>query len=61
METLMAECAELYAHVPPPGRPITIDMALFPVDDNIPGGEDIFEAVLRMQLHFDGDPSGMKA
>ena len=35
LETLTAKRAELYAHVPPPGRPIPIEVAPFPVDENI--------------------------
>ena len=31
------------------------------MDDNIPGEEDISEAVLRMRLHFSGGPPGMRA
>ena len=45
--TLKAEHAELYVHVPPPGRPITIEENPLPVDANIPGEEDIDKAVLR--------------
>ena len=37
LETLTTERAELYAHVPPPGRPIPIKVSLFPVDITIPG------------------------
>ena len=33
----------------------------FPVDDNIPGEEDIVEAVLRLQLHCNRGRSGMRA
>ena len=42
------------------GRPIPIEVAPFPVDENIPGEEDISEAVLRLQLHHKGGPSGMR-
>ena len=59
-ETLPKECAEIYAHVPPPGRPITIDVAPFPVDDNITGEEEIDEAVLRLKLHYARGPSGIR-
>ena len=52
LETLTAERAELYAHIPPPGRPITIEVSPFPVDENILGEEDIAEAVLRMRLNY---------
>ena len=38
LETLMAERAELYAHVLPPGRSIPVEVAPFPVYYNIPGG-----------------------
>ena len=40
-----AERVELYAHVLPPGRPIPIKVSPFPVNDTIPGEEDISEAV----------------
>ena len=49
LETLKGECAELYAYIPPP------------VDDNIPGDEEITKAVLRLRLHHAGSPSGMRA
>ena len=52
---------ELYAHVPPPGRPIPTEVAPFPVDDTILGEEDISEAMMRLRLHHTGGPSGMKA
>ena len=48
METLTAERAELYAHVPPPWRPIPIEVAPFPIYDNIPGENDISKVVLRL-------------
>ena len=60
LETLVAEHAELYAHIPPPGWPIPIEVAPFPVDDNIPGEDDIVEAVLWLRLHRSGGPSGMR-
>ena len=41
----MAESSDLYDHVPPPGRPILLKVEPFPVYDNIPGEEDIAEAV----------------
>ena len=37
LETLMVERVDLYAHFPPPGRPIPIKVPPFPVDDTIPG------------------------
>ena len=43
LETLMTERAEQYANVPPSGRPIPIEVSPFPVDDNIPEEEDIYE------------------
>ena len=61
LETLTEERAELYAHVPPPGRPITIELAPLPVDDSITGEKDIAKAVLCLQLHLSGGPSGMRA
>ena len=48
LETLTEECADLYTYVPPPGKIIAIEVPDFPVDDNILGGEDISEAVLRL-------------
>ena len=48
LETLTEERADLYAHVPPPGRHIPIEVGPFPVDENIMGEEYISEAVLRM-------------
>ena len=48
LETMTVKRAELYAHGPPPGKPIPIELAPLPVDDNIPGEEDIYEAVLRL-------------
>ena len=33
----------------------------FPVDDNIPGEEEISEAVMRLQLHRAGGPSSMRS
>ena len=61
METLTEERAELYAHTPPPGRPIPIEVAPFLVDDNIPGEEDIFKVVLWLRLHRSGGPSDMRS
>ena len=60
-ETLTEERAELYAHVPPLGQHIPIEVPPFPVDDNIQGEEDIAKAVLRLRLHRDRGPSGMRA
>ena len=57
----MAERAELYAHVPPPGRTIPIKVALFPTYDTILGEEEIAEALMRLGLHCARGPSGMKA
>ena len=48
LETPTEECAEIYTHVPPPGKIITIEVPAFPVDYNILGEEDISEAVLRL-------------
>ena len=61
METLKEERAELYAHVSPPGIHIPTKVAPFPMDDNIPGKEDIVEAVMRLQLHCVRGLSGMRA
>ena len=61
LETLTEERTVIYAHVPPPGRPITIEVPHLPVDDNTPEDEDIYEAVLQMQLHFSGGPSHMRS
>ena len=61
LETLTEEFAEPYAHVLPPGRPIPIELAPFPVDDTIPREEEIAEVVLHLQLHRDEGPSGMRA
>ena len=61
LDILMAESTELYTHVPPPGRPIPIGVAPFPMDDTIPGEEYISEAVTRLRLHRAGGPLGMKA
>ena len=60
LETLTMERAEIYAHVPPPGRPIIIELSHLPVDDNILGEENIAEAVIKLQLHCDDAPSVMK-
>ena len=60
LETLTLERVELYAHIPPPGQHITIEVDPFSVDDNIPGEEDISEAVLRLQLYCSEGPSGMR-
>ena len=60
LKNLTAERAEIYVHVPPPGRPIQIYAAPFPVDDNIPGEKEIAKAVLRMQLHRSGGLSSMR-
>ena len=48
LETLMAECAELYNCISTPGRTIPIEVTPFPVDENIPEKEDIYEEVLRL-------------
>ena len=61
LETPTAERAELYAHVPPPGRPIPVKVSHFPVDDTILGGEEIAKALMRLRLHSAGVPSGMRA
>ena len=60
LETLTAERVELYSHALPPGQSITIEVDLFPVYDNIPGGGGIFKEILRLQLRRSGDPSGMR-
>ena len=52
---------ELYAHIPPPGWPIAIEVAPFPVDDNIPRGGGVVEAMLRLQLHRAGGPPSIRA
>ena len=51
LETLTVERLDIYAHVLPPGQPIPIEVAPFPVDDNIPAEEDISEVVLQLLLH----------
>ena len=51
LETLMAERAELYSRIMPQRQPLPIEVALFPVDDNILGEEVIYEAVLQLQLN----------
>ena len=56
----MVERAELYAHIPPTGRPIPIKAAPFLVDNNILGEEEITEAAIRLRMHRTGDPSGMR-
>ena len=61
LETLKAEHADVYVHVPPPGRPIPIEETPLPVDDNIPGEEDIYEAILRLRLHCTRSPSRMRS
>ena len=61
LETLTAERAELYAHVLPPRRTIPIDVSPFPVDDNIPGEEDIYEAILCLRLHCTRSPYRMRS
>ena len=61
LETLTLERVELYAHIPPPGQHITIEVDPFSVDDNILGEEEIAKAVLWLQLHRAGGPSGMRA
>ena len=61
LETLTAERVELCAHVPPAGLPIPKEVASFPVDDNIPGQEEIAKAVLQLRLHRAGGPSTMRA
>ena len=61
LETLTADHAELYAHVPPLGQPIPIEVSPFPVDDNIPGEEGISKALLQLQLHRSGGLSGMRS
>ena len=60
LETLTEERTVIYAHVPPPGQPITIEVPHLPVDDNTPEDDDISEAVLQMQLHRYGGPSSMR-
>ena len=61
LKTQTTERAELYAHILPPGRPIPIEVDPVLVDGNIPGEENIAKAVLRLRLHRDGSPSGMRA
>ena len=60
LETLMENRAELFVHVPPPGRPIPIHVAPFLMDDNIPREDKIDKALLWLQLHNAGGPSGMR-
>ena len=52
---------DCFAHVPPPGRPIPVDVSHFPMDDTILGEEKIAKAVMRIRLHRAGVPSGMRA
>ena len=61
LESLTAERADLYAHVLPLRRPISIKVFPFLVDDNNPGEEDIDEEVMRLRLHCVGGPSEMRA
>ena len=61
LETLTAEHVKIYTHVPPKGKPIPIEVAPFPVDENILGGEDTSKAAMRLRLHCSGGPSGMRA
>ena len=57
----MVERADLYAHVPLPGRPILTKIAPFPIYDTILGEEETAEAVTRLSLHRAAGPSGMKS
>ena len=59
--TLTEERADLYAHVPPPGQPIPVEVVLLTVYYNIPRGGVISEVVLRMQLHHTRGPSVMRS
>ena len=61
LETLTAECVDLYAQAPPSGRHIPIDVPPLTVDDNIRGEEEIDKAVLRLRLHRAGGLYGMRA
>ena len=61
LEALTEERVEIYAHNPPPRQPIPIEVAPFPVYDNIPGEEEISKAVLQLRLHRAGGPSGISS
>ena len=61
MEALTTESVELYSHISSPGIPITIEVSPLPVDDAIPGEENIVEAMMQIRLHHTIRPLGMKA
>ena len=61
LETLTAEHVELYSHVPPPGRPISIKVAPFPLDDTILEEDYFVEAVTWLRLHRAKGPSVIRA
>ena len=61
LETLTSERVEIYNHVLPTGQPNPIEVAPFPVDDNIPEEEEIAKLVLWLKLHRTGGPSGMSS
>ena len=61
LETLPVECAELYAHALTPGRPITIKLDPFPMNDNILGEEEITYAVMQLGMYCARGLSGMRA
>ena len=58
---MMVERVALYCHVPPPGRTIPVEVNPLPVDNSIPEGAEVAEAVKRLQLNRLGRKLGMRA
>ena len=57
---MMVERVALYCHAPPPGRTIPVEVNPLPVDDSIPEGAEVAEAVKRLRLNRPGGPSCMQ-
>ena len=51
---------DLYRHIPLPGRPIPVVITPFPVEEYLPGNEDISWAVCRICLNRSRGLSGLQ-
>ena len=61
IEKMMLERVALYRQFFLTGRTVPVEVTPFPVDDYIPEGEKITEAVKRLQLNCSGGLLGIRA
>ena len=51
IERIMAECVDLYRHVPPPGENIPVPVEPLQIEDLLPTEDEIEWAVKRLRNH----------